>query len=407
MKKNGFFYGWIVCIVCMAVAFCTMGFLNTSISAFLPYMREYAGISNTQCSMLTMVRNITSVIVMSQVDVFLKKMGLRKGLLTGIGFTLAALVTLALSRSFPLYCLGMVFAGFGYALSGLVSISIVMARWFVSHRTFAVSLCSMGTGIASVVLPPAITTISNRYSLPVVFAAAAVFTVIVIAAVLLLMPEGPEKKGLTALDNGDPAEKAKKHSEITADKHVLIFICIGLGVLGIATYGAVPNMALLFKTEGITEQHTAVLLSLYGVLMTTGKLAYGAAADHFGAFRSTILFFIFNFTGVFLMSACGTTFGPVAATAGCILYGLGNALATIAHPVLASAISRDEDYPKMVKRLQLSYTIGSVLIGPVPGMIADVMGSYSPAYVLFGCQVVLAVIMVSLGMRQYRKMPVL
>ena len=41
------------------------------------------------------------------------------------------------------------------------------------------------------------------------------------------------------------------------------------------------------------------------------------------------------------------------------------------------------DYDRLVKWLSSAYMLGSLLTGPMPGMLADRFGSYVPAYLLF------------------------
>ena len=51
--------------------------------------------------------------------------------------------------------------------------------------------------------------------------------------------------------------------------------------------------------------------------------------------------------------------------------------------VWAGDLSAGPDYDRLVKWLSSAYMLGSLLTGPMPGMLADRFGSYVPAYLLF------------------------
>ena len=74
---------------------------------------------------------------------------------------------------------------------------------------------------------------------------------------------------------------------------------------------------------------------------------------------------------------------PLAAAA-ITLTGLGMPLSSVTLSVWAGDLSAPEDYDRLVKWLSSAYMLGSLVTGPVPGLLADRFGgSYVPAYGLF------------------------
>ena len=74
---------------------------------------------------------------------------------------------------------------------------------------------------------------------------------------------------------------------------------------------------------------------------------------------------------------------PLAAAA-ITLTGLGMPLSSVTLSVWAGDLSAPEDYDRLVKWLSSTYMLGSLVTGPVPGLLADRFGgSYVPAYGLF------------------------
>ena len=62
---------------------------------------------------------------------------------------------------------------------------------------------------------------------------------------------------------------------------------------------------------------------------------------------------------------------------------LGMPLSSVSLSVWAGDLSAGPDYDRLVKWLSSAYMLGSLLTGPMPGMLADRFGSYVPAYLLF------------------------
>ena len=73
-----------------------------------------------------------------------------------------------------------------------------------------------------------------------------------------------------------------------------------------------------------------------------------------------------------------------ASPAAITLTGLGMPLSSVTLSVWAGDLSAPEDYDRLVKWLSSAYMLGSLVTGPVPGLLADRFGgSYVPAYGLF------------------------
>ncbi len=75
-KKNN---GWPVCIGCALLLFAVIGILVQSFSIFQPYFISARNFSNTQVSLLMTIRTLTSVVVLTAVDLYYKKNGYQKG----------------------------------------------------------------------------------------------------------------------------------------------------------------------------------------------------------------------------------------------------------------------------------------------------------------------------------------
>lgn len=58
----------------------------------------------------------------------------------------------------------------------------------------------------------------------------------------------------------------------------------------------------------------------------------------------------------------------------------GSVLLSVGLTIIANAVAKQKFYAVVVRRIQITYMLGSMVFGVVPGMIADHTGSYVPAY---------------------------
>ena len=65
------------------------------------------------------------------------------------------------------------------------------------------------------------------------------------------------------------------------------------------------------------------------------------------------------------------------------LFGFGAPLTTVGLSVWAADFSCAERRAQSVQRFQLCYAISGLAFSFMPGMVADLTGSYAPAYVIF------------------------
>ena len=84
--------------------------------------------------------------------------------------------------------------------------------------------------------------------------------------------------------------------------------------------------------------------------------------------------------------------------------GVGYPIATIGPSVWAGDMASPDNYPKVVRRLQVVYAGGALLFASVPGILADrAGGSYIPAYILFSCFLALTLLFIALAYRENGK----
>ena len=150
---------WLVCAGATLLMFISTGMVVNSLTVYLPYILSEYGLTNAQGSLINTIRCLASLGSMFFVERYYKALGLRWGTILAMAACVLSYVLYGLARSFPGFCLGAVVGGIGCSLGGIVAATIAIDTWFSGSRGTAMGICTAGSGLAMVVLPPVLTKI--------------------------------------------------------------------------------------------------------------------------------------------------------------------------------------------------------------------------------------------------------
>lgn len=408
-KKKDVFYGWLVCAAATLLIFITMGTVSNGFSVYLPYIMDQHGLTHSQTSSLVTLRCLVAFFAMLVIGFYYRKVSIRVG--TGIAAACAGIAFLlySVATKYATFCLGAAISGLSYGLGSMIPVSILMSRWFVKHRALALGICATGSGIATIVLPPVTTKLVEGISMKAAFRMESVFIFLLTAIIVLLLRNHPAEKGLAPYGQAEaPAETETNRAEtppakswsLTPKTWVLMGV-VSLAMGGLANPGF-SHLSVLYSSEGFSPMTVAVIISGVGAMITLGKILYGETTDRVGGMRSSLLF-----GGVLLMGHILCCFAFTGSMVLCVIsvlcLGLGYPIATIGPSVWAADLSSPDGFPTVVRRLQVIYAGGALLLASIPGILADRFGSYIPAYILFSVFLALALVFIALSYREDRK----
>ena len=122
-------YRWIICAACTLALFCTGGLLVTGINVYTPYLISEGGLTNSQVSVILMVRNLLTLVSMFLVVPMIRRFDLRLSMTIALGIAAVAFALFSVAGGFGMFCAAMAFAGLAYGLGGMVSVSVIIKRW--------------------------------------------------------------------------------------------------------------------------------------------------------------------------------------------------------------------------------------------------------------------------------------
>lgn len=389
-------YAWLVCAGGTILLFATVGLGANVFSVFQPYLLEYGQLTNTQGSWIVTVRSFFILLGMLTANQLIGRLGLRR---TGV----CALLLLALSsflfgavRQFPLYCAASALIGLAYSWGGMIPASLLVDRWFQSRQTLALGIIAAGTGLATILVPIPLNRLIQTWGLRAGFWCEGAFVLLDALAFYLLVRDCPAQKGLAPYRSGGeegvsplphpaPAKATGLHRGLVLATAFLVGASTSLGI---------TNFGVLYTAAGYPSGMVAQLISCMGLCLMVGKILYGQVVDHLGGRRSNYLLYLLVFTGYLLCCMADTGSVPLAFAA-MVLAGLGLPVSAVSPPVWAKDLWGDRDYARGLKWVQTVYALGILLVGPVPGMLADASGSYVPVYRLFLAMLVLSLVLLA------------
>lgn len=388
-KKNA--YAWVICALC-CLNLLAMS-LATNVSAvYQPFIIAHNGLTNAQASALITVRAAVGTVAMLFVNKVIAKLNIKATIAlavfsSAIGFGVYSLSTM--TKSYALYCVGAGLQGIAYGLGSLIPVTILISRWFKSHKGLAMGIASAGTGVASLIAPPIITKGILNLSLQTTFLLEAGVILLLGILLFVFLHNDPAKKGLTPYEDGPVKEgKQKVKDESLRITGKLSPVNLGFMLMAAVLIGCIntpsyAHISVLFTNEGFSPEIVATLMSLLGIVILGGKMLFGAVSDRIGIYRSNFIFYSMYVIGLALCALAFLQKLPLGYLAMVVL-GLGYPVGTTGLSMYGLDMAANpEEGAKQVKRFQIAYMIGTMVFSSVPGIMADAAdGSYVTAFVV-------------------------
>ena len=396
MKK--IHYAWVVCAAGTLAMICNMGICSTLMSAFLPYIKA-TGISGSESSMIVSVRSFSSLATMFLVPLYYRRVSLRLGMTLATVLGGAGMLVFALGSSVWMYYIGAGIAGVALALGASIPAALLVNNWFTTRRGTALGIAASGSGIAASLFPTLVDLLVRQLGLRAMFLCLAGFIFLSAAVCWVLIRSTPEEKGLAPYSAGVDKVKnrpAAAPGYLPAAGWLLLVPLMLLD--GTASITGNAHISVLMTTSGYTTQWAALVLSLFGLLLTAGKLLFGVVADRLGPRMATTVSFALLILGLLMpMAMDGSALWPCVVMA--VLMGFGYPPCTVGVSLWAADFSTPEGYAKTLRWMQILNTCGGILTGTLPGRMYDTYGTYRGAFVLMAGGIALGTVLLWLCYR--------
>ena len=389
-------YAWAVCFACALQLFCIWGICATAFPMFYPYLMESAHMTNAQISLIPTIRMLFNCLGISLSNFVFRKFGLRLVAAVSLLGCAAGFFMFGVFHSWYLFYLAAAVIGIFYGLGTNMLVSLLIPRWFHSHTALALGICSSSSGLATVILPPVATAILTSGGLRAAIFFEGAIVALSAVVVFLLIRSHPRDLHLRAYEDGKEGRSvmkaAPKEGVHTRRSFLMAGIAMGL-YAGIACAGT-SQVSMIYSTGGYAPAQVALILTLYGAALTVGKIVYGRLCDTIGNRRTSAAAYAIEVVGGVCMCLAAN---KVLGTAGILLFGFGLPLSTVGIPLLAEDVCEEGRYEQTIKTLNMIMYICGLILTPLPGIIADLTGSYVPSFALFTVLTAMAGVTVELA----------
>lgn len=329
-----------------------------------------------------------------------RKISFLAGLVIAAGYVMFSIA----ERSLVCYIAAFV-VGLGYGSGSMIPVSTLLTVWFEKKRGFALGAATMGSGIATIISPKLLTGIIEQSGEGNAFLFLGMVVAVLATLSFVLIRNTPQDKGLL------PYGYAVNESNIIEETGVTIkdalkmieyyLLAVVAILLGLTVMPIVSHISPILIQSGYAPSLVASLLSLYGIGMLVSKPLYGVVIDRFGILQSNTVIYSFLvaslFCGLFIDKAQTLPYLFV------LLFGIGVPVNTIAFPIWIAAVFGKKDIANIYSSIKILFTMGAVLGGSLPGIIADLRGTYLPVFIIYITVVILSYIIVQYLFRHARQ----
>lgn len=396
-KKQSYARHWAIAVLAFLLVFFAVGAIVTAYSTTSYFVMEQWGINNTQNGTMITIRTFAAVVAMYLCGIYYNKLPVRVGLPIALLLGTAGYAIFAMAHSLALGNVAMVLLGFSHGLAGMYAVTILIRRWFVKRRGLVLGVVTTGSGFTTMIMPPLLVKLVEKYSLSATFwAVAAIFAVLAVIAFLIVV-NYPEDIGLTAY-GADEDEDQKKERKVTdrfaPNKTHLALMLVTAFLVGPVCYSQGQFRTLAFTTNGWDVATAAAMTSSYGLMVIIGKLIYGPITDRWSYRKVTIPFFLILGASHVLLALAGRSwFSQGTATIANFLYGLGGPVCTIGLALYGMEMAPEGQQEKWASYYLVVYNAGALIFNQLCGIMADTAGnSYNGVFMMFAALCVVAAI---------------
>ncbi len=397
--------GWDVVSGCFLGILVVFG-LSYSFGVFLAPIQRDLGLSRSGVSLVFSLQTGVVYVAAASLGIAADRYGVRRLLAFGTVVFFGGIALTVVGRSFPalLFAYG-VLTAVGLSAVYVVSYATV-PRWFGRRRGLATGIATSGLGLGMVALPPAadrlIAHLGWRGALLSIGVGA---TVALVAATALIRdrPDGSESglerefpAGLPEEPSFDPSTYRNELWVIVSSKQFALVFFGWICVFG-TIFVVFVHLVAHADEMGIGEGAGVTALAVIGATTGLARILVGALSDRVGRIRTFVACSIVMALSTIALAAVDSRLGLVSfAVVFGAAYGGNGALLS---PLTADIFGRVN--PNAVFGLvSLSFAVSGVIAPWGAGVLYDVRGAYTLAFLLVGGLGLVGSALVALAGRQ-------
>lgn len=377
------FQGWRMVALIFVILNCSLGVnfavYGALVDAIQTSFATSRALAAAGLSMLTLALGLLSPLVGG----LMRRVSIRTLMLTGImlnalGFFLLTQV----SHIGLLLGIYMLLIGPGFALSGPVPCTAIIANWFDSGRGKALGIINMPVGNS--LMPLLAAAILATYGLRATFLGQGIVLIAMLPLIWLVV-DHPGRIGQHALGASPDQENETGQSTSMAAGQILrsppfLVLTLGVSLLSAAGLVMVTHIVALAMDRGVALAPASLLLSAFGLAGVVGAPLFGWIADRIGGGRAFALLGLIQIPAWLGLMVAGSDLPALLG----LTFAIGlccNAILPLFGSLMGSWLGSANVGLGMglCYLLQIPFMFGA---GPLAGAMFDRFGGYGPTILL-------------------------
>lgn len=277
------YYPWLIVSSGLLILVTINGLTTSSLSVFDEVLQKEFHLSRSLLKSRETVTYAISATFILFSGILIDWVGVKKLLLTGLGFMTLALAGYGYAQSLAALYVMHVLLGLAYVCAGSVAVVILVSAWFQEKRGLALGITLAGTSLGSAIFPPLLNHLIQTQGWRQAFHWLAFVPLLLLVYTAVVVESTPEKAGMEPYGRLFTGKALVKQGKTYAEAlrmplFWLVSFCGFLTFLGIV--GIVSNLFLHLRNMGYGSPEAAWTLSFYFGLALIGKFIVSSVSDY-------------------------------------------------------------------------------------------------------------------------------
>lgn len=377
IKKH---YHWLIAALVL-IQLAIHGGTNNNLTLFFLPVSEDFGISRSAFSLSSSLKAVSSVLGTFLSGAVLLRFGYRKSVFAFLLVGITGLCVLSASNHILVYCVGCVLWGMADGVCISAGPPRVINTWFHRHQGAVLGAVTAATGLGGSLMCLILSGIIEKTGWKNAFLTAAMLLGIVAVAMLFLVRDRPEEKGLKPFGEGQRTVRKKEGDDywigysfqqlVKAPAFYLMTLCTFISC--VFSGGILAIMIPHLQDVGLTAGQAASMQSAMMLVLAGIKFGCGFFSDKIGAKWVTLVCLACTGVGAALFVFAGT---PAIAWIAVIIYSASLPLTSVMVPLLSSALFGYRSQASCLSVFMGMISLAAIISGPTANLIFDKIGAY-------------------------------
>jgi len=241
--------------------------------------------------------------------------------------------------------------------------------WFTKRRGLALALILTGSGVGSILIPPATQWMITHQGWRSAYLLLGGIALLGLPLTALLVRNRP----IAVVQQDEPAQTGLSVRGAFASAAFWMLCAITM-LSAFSENGLVTNLAAVLTDHGVTAKSAALALSVRGGAGILGRLGVGFLIDRFSPQRIQTMILALAAVGTLMLALAGS---PAIALAGAVLLGVGLGSEADVLPYLLAQYVGRKHFSVLYGLTWTAYAIGGATGPMFIGRLYDVAGGYT------------------------------